>query len=1261
MKKQTPAKKAQQPAAKKTKAGKNAPAEKRATKTAETSAINPRWKTPALLVPIDVQALVVTNASLNLAWACNALEYSLTDTFTDVVPSMFRDTEQSRPKTGITMHWAVPDGITHGTEKDDGSIVYPFLPNRWMITRIWKDSLKGDQTKSWVVQSDFLDMKEGANEFLNPNSTTPTYTRIGKTWLKATWPGESGVTGQHFLTAIGPGSTTFTAYSPGNKSVFSFYDDMSEIPETKVPVTYFIAGWYADPEDDPMLGKIKYGPDGFKTLDEWKALLLSYGWTVGNDTDLEQAINDWEAWATAEGFTIDRNKLRDIVPSQTICQGMVYAVNWEGKSGKLQSGVPFYPVDTPKNKMPMVAVGNSSIDALAALVKYELEVSGTSPGKAKSAAAFLEAFQYHQLKSFEGQEGEAALFQEIFQAWFGSQDGERVWYVYDPLKPDHPDLSDTIVADLNKINADEEQLDHNNRELLLARQNLFGLWWKNGKAATYGSRRQPPGITAEQWIVIKARIKDVALPEAMQQVTALENDHTRIISEIEALKVKIEGQLTGGLVLESNTGERFWNSNEPVIMVYGAHRSYRRGEDGRYDDQDLLFTRFTGQTVTGMNVELPDQQAVLINATNITIPVVPDLDDKFPPQVNNLAIETFFFDTTNAEAIARKATTLLGIPYQDSYKEDVIKQQTAAWNASVNNLDPQLVASLAGMVGVIPSKVAVDPWQAPWSPLYMAWDISWYPSYTETDNALEHWEYKTTNYEYEWDNRVKPDSGTPVSFSGSTLITPKGAFALEAELDAYLDATGKYKEMRDFLETTGNWDFLSQTISGWNDMLSGKNWNQLNMPDPDYLALIKEQTQLTPVPDEQINHFFPIRAGHFRINRLWIVDDFGQVFDPIAAAGQSPATFHPALGPGLETATDKTLIQMPPRITQPARLHFRFLPGEKGAALTDLSGKENPVCGWLLPNHLDRGLMLYSSDGEVLAEILLTGTTGNLKLRLDYAPGQNIPVGTPLAEVFTNEYLRGFVEGLFAQSDPARSFIALLEVIDETLWTVNPLGGRDSAYTAVLIGRPLALVRSGLSLELSGGKLYNEKWSDSGLKNSGGYETNLLPVQIGNRHNPQDGTIGFFAGKDFSVFSTLLQEQAMPDPYIVNKRLDLYPDNNEREAILLVDPRGSFTAVPLVLPLTELVLSTAYIEQPMANMQVTFRTGPLLTDPEQLRMPLPTEMNGAWSWIQHSGVTTWETMETIAQANQQPRFPETVGLRDGWLQLSGEFKPDSGE
>jgi hypothetical protein len=1218
----------------------------------KTNTISSRWNVPRLLVPMDVQALVVSKSALNLSWAWNTLKYTNANEFLDVDPSMFSVGTQpgvDQPGVGITLHWALPDGVTQGQQDKNGAIVYPYIPNRWMVTRIW-----GGQSRSWIIQSDYLNKSDGLNSFLDPANTQPTPTKIGKVWDLADWPGEAGVTQNHFLRAIGPGTTTFTAYVPGINGVFTFYDDMGDLTNQQATVTYMVMGWYASPEDDPMLGTALFGKDGFQTLDQWNLLMDHMKWTVGNETDIEQAINTWKEWAATHGIPIDPNKVRDILPSQTLCQGMVYNVNWLGINGATQSGVPKYIKGTPENELPMIAIGNTSIDALAALMKYELDLNGGTDGA--KAAEFLQAFQYHQLSTYDSQEGEDKLYNEIFKAWFGSQDGYTIWLVRDPVNPDPPVISDELQKDLDTLNSQEKDLSISSKLLQEAQIYLYGLWWKQGKSAVYPPNRYPPGITKAEWKVINENIQK-AMGPAQDDVSSYQAQVDALAESNDKLVKKIKAELPKPLVLDENTGGRYWHANDPVFLIYGAKRSYRHGEDGRFSDDEKLFTRFTGQTVTGILVQIPDHTPPEVNSSNITIPIVPNPNNYFPPETSDLCIETFFFDTGNAEAIAKEAAVLLNIPFQNSYTEIVKTQQTSVWN-SIYNINIQVLADVSGIVGMVPSKVAVDPWMPPWAPLYLAWEIKWYPSYNKPVDAMEKWKYDETSYEYQWREEYDPASGTPVILSGYTLLTPKGAFAMEAELEEYLNKSGDQPALREFLETVGDWDFLSQSLSGLSNRLLGLSTTQLNIPTGTISDLVKNETQLTPIPDQESKYFFPVRAGHFQINKLWVVDDFGQVFDPISARGQVPENYSPAIGQGLITEQFPKLIQLPPRITQPTKMDFQFLTGHSSGSFTmDPNTSINPICGWLLPNHLDKGLMLYSTEGTLLAEILLTGTTGELLLRLDYAPGKNTPVGTPLSEVIINNYLRGFVEGLFAQPDPAKAFIALLSVIDETLWTINPLGGRNNELTAVLIGRPLALIRAGLDYQLSGGAQYDEQWKLSGLKDSGDYENISLPVQLGNTKDPQDGTIGYFLGTDFSVFSSLIPPQTDSAGYIANNRVPLKPNSGIQDVTMIIDPRGSLSAISGILPLSQLVLPAVFIEAPLNDMEVTFRTGPLIVEPDQLRMPLPTEINGKWSWIQHSGVTTWETMTKIEQANQQARFSTSVSLRDGWLQLGDLFKP----
>jgi len=1199
------------------------------------------WNAPSLLVPVDVEALVVSNLSRNLTWAHVNMKYNNADEFLTVQPNLFQGTDADKPEVGITLHWALPDGITHGRQEAEGTnIIYPYVPNRWLVIRYYDG-----KSKSWILQSDYLDPDDGVNLFLDPGAAEPTPTRIGKVWPAEAWPGESGVTQEKFLIALGPGNPGFTAFTANIDAVFSFYDSMEDIIDKATPITYTILGWYANAEDDPLFK--------FSTLTEWLGLMDELKWTVGNNNDLQKAVNDWTTWAAANGITVDLNKAKDIYPSRTICQGMIYNVNWQGQNGKLQSGVPQYNTSTdPRNTLPQIAIANTAVDALAALVQYELDLTGQGGGSA--AAELLEAFNYNLLDKYEKQGGQFELYREIYKNWFGDHDSEYYYYIEDTDKPTSPFIDPQRLAKLVSLNKKSEDYDIVHHLLNAAQSGLFGDWWKTGKSVQYVVK-PPDGVDKTQWAKIKADLK-AAIPIDKAAVSKLQGDLDALALEIAQLIIDVSTGLPSTQQLKKNIGNRYHQPNEPVVLIYGAHRAYRHGEDGRFDEDDRLFTRFTGQTILGLKVMLPGQPNQPVTGADVTLPPVNVPAAYVPKETSSLCTETYFFDTLNAEAIAKEACTLLGIPFLPEYTGIVAAQQTSAWNIDVNDIDRGQVLYASGFMGTIPSIIAVQLWAAPWAPLYMAWEVRWFPSYDTPVEALKKWIFDPAILEYRWDTDYTPDLSAGVTLTGSCLITPKSAYVMKLQLEKYFEATGKFPDLQNFLDSVSHWDFLTQSMSGFNELLLGLTTDQLNQPPTDISSLTGAMTQLSPIPNQSFG-FYPIRAGHFQVTKLWVVDDFGQVFDPISAVSQNPASYQLVLGTGMVTPTktgeNNNLAQLPPRVTQATRFDFNFV---NGSGKTDDTLQENqltdPLCGWLLPNHLDDALSIYTPDGHLLGELILTGNAKLMRLRWDNAPGKNTPVGTPLSEVIENEYLRSFVEQLLQRIDNAKAFHDFLKIIDETLWTVEPLGGRRNELISVFIGRPLALVKSVMQYNLMEDLVYDQSWLDSTLKVTDGYETVSFPVQVGSLQDPQDGTIGYFFD-DFATFNSVLSEKIpVSSGYITNNPVSLNLKDPEKNVFILVDPRGEVNTISGILPVQVNVLPGPLVEDAMANMHVTFRTGPLITDPDKLSMPLPSEMSGNWSWIQHTGVTTWDEIDKIAQANAKARLGPEYELKDGWLKLT---------
>src|SRR5262249_44509456 len=119
---------------------------------------------------------------------------------------------------------------------------------------------------------------------------------------------------------------------------------------------------------------------------------------------------------------------------------------------------------------------------------------------------------------------------------------------------------------------------------------------------------------------------------------------------------------------------------------------------------------------------------------------------------------------------------------------------------------------------------------------------------------------------------------------------------------------------------------LSQSLGGFNEaLLMHKQTLQLPISDPlgfpEYQQFssrvaVAVENSIRSAP-EPLNDFNPIRAGALRILRLRLIDSFGQYRDIDCSEINTTHNF------ALPSMADCALL--PPRITQPARINFRWL------------------------------------------------------------------------------------------------------------------------------------------------------------------------------------------------------------------------------------------------------------------------------------------------------------------------------------------------
>jgi hypothetical protein len=293
-------------------------------------------------------------------------------------------------------------------------------------------------------------------------------------------------------------------------------------------------------------------------------------------------------------------------------------------------------------------------------------------------------------------------------------------------------------------------------------------------------------------------------------------------------------------------------------------------------------------------------------------------------------------------------------------------------------------------------------------------------------------------------------------------------------------------------------------------------------------------------------------------------------------------------------------------------------------------------------------------------------------------------------DAIPNRFARDMLTALWNRTDGGLGFYDFLQVIDETLWTINPRGQRQDENLSVLIGRPLAIVRAQMSLKLKGLPFYNQDWWDTFQVDfgnlpddgttphvvgtfDGGVKNHLWPVRLGSQVLRNDGFIGYFADdpntadNTFKVFNTVhlpaevqtdYLKQIGPDNYLQLRFIDdavASPDPKQNQVCkltMLVDPRGTIHAFSGLLPVITVDVPSEFVGAALDKMSYMFRAGPFLTSPDELRIPQPAENKGTWSWFDF---VTSATVE-IAKADDQVRMSTTTPLvKEGWL----KFTPDN--
>lgn len=1181
-----------------------------------------------LFVPVTVQAMVVNDQVRKeqnfQRWTMN---YRNLESYASPAPPAFSGNasgwNNDPSANGVYLHWTVPPALRHGVQDSvSGTTSYPLVPNRWAVVR-YSGPRHQRVADAWVVDSDFLDPNRGTSPFIDPRSPDRlSITCIGRKTAMGDWK-ETAEGGALFLTAVAPGNVTFAAFQPNCENVFSIHDPLDGVGD-KGTLSYLVAGWYSDAAGDPLAQA--------KTLDDFAAILARLGWQVAGGADQ--------------------------VCTVSVYHGLVTGLAWD-RTGPLPLS------DRPTNPTAVtLAVGNTSIDALSALIDQQ---SGN-----EEYAKLLEAFQYDLLATLDKPNGPDLLDQAIHKAWFGSAKGGYEWVIVkdldgsaskrntDPVAPvvwSDPDLFPVWLGELNRA---QSAYDAALQALLTLQWELYALWWTQGKfgqiprANQQALRSMQPKFTNQGFAEeLSARLAALQARTEQAAVLLAAIPHGDTDAALEA-SIKAYGTLHGlaaGYTLKRFAAPAFHQANEPVVFLAGTGASAPLTSD-----QDLT-CRYRSALITGLTY---DGKPVTVDDMKGTIPAPASLPAVHPGLVA-LLNEFFFLDPGDAAMIAE---TALGT---DSEK-------------TITALADQITAH-KDETGVLPD-LDLSPWRQPWSPLFLMWMTRYYPIPYATD-GVANWCFNGQGYDL-IDSHLPVAENDFFQLRGVALLTPQSSFNFKNRLTSYrnkhpdLDPE-ELKALEDFITATDDWDFLSQTLDGFSFQLTCRNPESNVTPGSagTLAQLIGANNSPVPMPgsypvpfDETWpkNDFQQFRSGQFLFERLMVVDQFGQSLEIITSETEQTAT--PIRAEGVKparTVLDQEpgrFIQLSPRLLQPARLDFTFVSATDDQKPIDEHSTANPVCAWILPNHLDRSLACYDPAGGYLGELLvITDDQARKIVHWNGGPDGAYPTIDSLGAAFP--HLKSMLGGLAAAGPDA--FGAFSQVVDETLWLVDPLGSRDDRNLSVLVGRPLALVRAHVRYGLCGPAVANPSWEFV----FGGYAPEFtgytFPVRLGELNLRNDGLIGYFTGADYSRFNSVHRlSDADGVPYIApigkGNFIDLtFQAESEAYLSLLVDPRASVHATTAILPTAVLGIPSRFVEPALGAMDIVFQAGPvlseLLREPDgadsdtAVLIPQPAEQNGRWSWMGLDG-TTW-TRLGIRQTDQNARLSTTLpALRTGLLTLS---------
>jgi len=1245
---------------------------------------------PRVLVPIDVRALFVEKGSTE---RFVRLPFALTqrdDEEPEAMPEPFAD-GVTRP-AGVHLHWAPPDALLRGEITDPPTdaanrLSLPALPDRWVVLRIIAPTgASTPHVRGWVLEAD-----------------------TARAVPLEQWPAGAGAVEQEGrtlqateLNGAAGGTLAWAGIYDAVRNRLAFHDPLDDIDRIAPrgvaanAAAYVVAGWWSNAELDPL--------DGAQTTASLHDRLEELGWHLADDAegghtlmmqaDVDHAMRSSVGLIAAQRYDAPQQtktaQTRAATSEMTLRQTAEHTIAYEPGRSVFVDQVS--SVVATKPKWPRMTLLHGVVHGVPVRKRVNID-------QRPQATAVDGAFGRHL----------SDLVSTLAAPGLGATDTDARRALERMLVAFTGQLLPNLGADDGAVDIDEYEHAAGFEGLPGGQAGVDRLL-PGGDAGSLPGGRGARSAAAKQKKTKGEGKKGVRLLFSEHRQTSTSSGGKQASrSKLNARQEATSAPQSEPRIVE-RPAPRYYRPIEPVIALRGVRRSLRFGGDGRFSADGRLQCRWPSQVaqeIEGVadgtafirslgSGAIPDEVLRLARNALIT-------DPHLAQWLAAAAAPRRGLDVTATEArLAAEAVLRFGVDgtYDGTAGAVVMRHDTRAARTPTSAGTQAIIgAQIADqlrrfslLAGVDADPVGVTGWSQPWIPLWLEWEVA-----LKGGNRLDGWTLEAVDLDRDDDAAA---DAPPLVVSGRSALNTGPGVALAAAIDAWrtaedaLDVNNQGEADEDteaalsrIADAVEDPDLLSASLEGLHARLLG-------LPVGAFGVVHTRNDAGTIVPPAPVDLPQLLAEGRLELQRLRVIDAFGRTLDVPTGSVRVPARD--------EIDGAPAVLRVRPRLLRPARWMFRLVdPADRSVSARDANIDQvtpasmvNPVAGFLLPDHIDEALEFFDTAGTPLGQLMHEPFGGGVTWEI--APGRAGPADAgPLYDLAGAQELLGLIAagcvsvdagargGLPIRDGQESALSAMLRAIDSTLWTVDTFSALGTEHIAGLVGRPIAVVRALLRLEIDD-DMDELDLSDAERRaaREAAYAEladRAFAVRLGELTRRDDGLLGFFVDDEytrlhvvdrvvrdgaldgghgrghFGTYGTTPQLPAprpIDHPYVHAEDELLVRPGQVLRLTLLMHPAGRVHLTSGVLPRKSLALARDWTQPGLSVIAPSVRVGPVLIDPGEVRLPKVSVFPKDQLWTRRTSPDTWRD-DPIVAATQSALLPELPHeVQEGYIRVS---------